>query len=204
MPYIFWILYQYFKNKKRAIQTWKTEDQRLEQVTSGHKCSLRSSICFSHLGFCFVFGSMSVLCFSLLSFYSLAKYGRGGWTQSQSVHRAALWPTERASWASVPWTAVTSKHWLYFSSSVVVPRQLSLLYTSSPSFQGIITQPSKYQNMLRFETWGTESQLQNDCGLLPSLRKYWVLKVIYLLFSNMFAESFKLSIGKCTKKDTPF
>lgn len=37
-------------------------------------------------------------------------------------------------------------------------RQLSLLHTSSPSFQGVITQPSKYQNMLWFETWCTESQ----------------------------------------------
>lgn len=137
------------------------EGQTLEQEASGHQCPLTSSVCFQHLGFCFVF-----FCFwfhgpIVFPFTSPStawpRTDALGETPSQSPRELLLWPTAQAHRGCHLPPAVTSRHWFYFSSSAAVPWQLSLLYTSSPSFQGIITQPSKYQNMLWFETWCTES-----------------------------------------------
>lgn len=156
------------------------EDQRLEQVTLCHKCSLTSSICFSHIGFCFVF-----FCFwfheCIVFPLPLLQSGQIWMRRANPITELLCSLQDRSAEPQVPWPAVTSKHWLYFSSSVVVPRQLSLLYTSSPSFQGIITQPSKYQNMLWFETWCTESQAPEWLWFTSKFKK--ILSLVGYLFT---------------------
>lgn len=156
---VIWILWQYFKNElKRGIRTGKMQAQALEQVTWVHKCSLTSSVCFQQLGlsfvfFCFGFSEQIVFPFSSPS-RTWPSIDVEGESQSHSVDRAPLMAcrTDLLSLSS------PGQQWQVNTGFILVALlyfrgQLSLLHTSSPSSQGAVTQPSKYQNMLWFETW---------------------------------------------------
>lgn len=95
---------------------------------------------------------------------------------------------------------MTSKHWFHFIAQLYFHRQLPSLHTISHSSQGVITQPSKYQNMLWFETWCTESQAPEWLWFTSKFKK--ILSFVSYLFTicKHVWSVVKLSIGKCTKK----
>lgn len=155
--------------------------QALEQVTWGHKCSLTSSVCVQQLGFCFGSHEWIVVPFSSPT-RTWPSTDVEGERQSHGVDRAPLTAC-RTDLLSVPSpgqqrqvnTGFILVALLYFR------RQLSLLHTSSPSSQGVVTQPSKYQNMLWFETWCTESQAPEWLWFASKFKK--ILSFVGYLFT---------------------
>lgn len=109
--------------------------------------------------FPFVFGSMSVLC----SPGPLLPESGQVYVQRVKPHRRAEGAHLRACGTGLPSLAPPGQRRrgntrLILGAPFQFHGQLSSLHTSSPSFQGIIIQPSKYQNVLWFETWCTASQ----------------------------------------------
>lgn len=132
--------------------------QALEQVTWGHKCSLTSSVSFQQLGFCFVFFCFGFNEWIVFPFSSPSRTWPSidveGESQAHGVDRAPLMAC-RTDLLNLPspgqqWRVNTG---FYLSSSAVL-QQAAVLTTHRQSlFSGVVTQPSKYQNMLWSETW---------------------------------------------------
>ena len=105
-----------------------------------------------------------------------------GESQSHGVDRAPLM-ADRTDLLSLP---SPGQQWQVNTGFILVALlyfrgQLSLLHTSSPSFQGVVTQPSKYQNMLWFETWCTESQAPEWLWFASTFKK--ILSFVGYLFT---------------------
>lgn len=118
----------------------------------------------------------------LLSFQNLAKYRCGGWKPVARCWQSSSHGLQNKSTeCPIYWSAVTSKHWFYFSSSAVLPQAAVPTAHKQSLFSGVVTQPSKYQNMLWFETWCTESQAPEWLWFASKFKK--ILSFVGYLFT---------------------